>query len=90
VGTKPILLKQRNGIKKTELKQVNGMKKTKANQTDGKPPSESLIATNEKSIRNINTLFPLFHQQAQYYSFQSVNPVKFQPPGMPATCGSSC
>jgi len=50
-GDKPILLKQRNGIKKTGV-----------NQTDGKPPGESLIATNEKIIRNINTLFPLFYQ----------------------------
>jgi len=50
-GDKPILLKQRNGIKKID-----------ANQTDGKSLGKSLIATNEKSIKNINTLFPLFHQ----------------------------
>ena len=59
---RPTLLKHRKGAKKTELKQLNGKKKTDATQTDGKPPSESLIASNEKSIRNINTLFPLFHQ----------------------------
>jgi hypothetical protein len=53
-GDKPILLKQRNGIKKT-----------KANQTDGKPPGERLIATNAKSIGNINTLFSLFHQDKE-------------------------
>ena len=33
-------------------------------------------------IRNLTD----FRQHAQYYAFQPVDPAKFQPPGMPATC----
>jgi len=37
-------------------------------------------------LRNLTN----FHRHVQYFSFPPVNPVKSQPPGMPATCRYFC